>query len=88
MWILKNSQSLLDSIKLNYIDSYDSITTWDFSTLYTTIPHSDLICRIKKLIKLTFNKNNNAYFLINERHAYFSEESKDKYWSFNSSEFC
>ena len=42
MWILKNSLSLLQSIKDNHVDQYDSISTWDFSTLYTTIPHSDL----------------------------------------------
>ena len=88
MWILKNSQSLLDSIKTSHIDEYKSITTWDFSTLYTTIPHSDLICRLKKLIKLTFSKNNDTNLLINCRNAYFSDGVKDGYLSFSCKQFC
>ena len=72
MWILKNSQCLLQSFKDNHIDQYGSISTWDFSTLYTTIPHSDLLNRLKKLIKLTFEKNDGHLMLVHERNAYFA----------------
>ncbi len=88
MWILKNSQSLLQSISSSHIDKYDSITTWDFSTLYTTIPHSDLIKRISGLINLTFDKNDGKKLLINERNAYFSDEDRTNYSSFSKKEFC
>ena len=88
MWILKNSQSLLHSMKDNHIDRYESISTWDFSTLYTTIPHSDLLKRLNKLIKLAFDKNGDASLLVNERNSYFSSENNDKYLSFSCAEFC
>ena len=88
MWILKNSQSLLHSIKDNHTDRYESISTWDFSTLYTTIPHSDLLKRLNKLIKLAFDKNGDASLLVNERNSYFSSENNDKYLSFSCAEFC
>jgi hypothetical protein len=88
MWILKNSQSLLDSISASHIDFYDSITTWDFSTLYTTIPHSDLITRINSLIKKTFEKNDNRNLLINERTAFFSDDDdKNGYVKFSCKQF-
>ena len=89
MWILKNSQSLLQSLKDNHIDQYGSISTWDFSTLYTTIPHSDLLIRIKNLIKQTFSKNDDQFLLVNERRAFFSlDKDKDNYLSFCCKEFC
>ena len=88
MWILRNSQSLTQSIKSSSIDTYDSITTWDFSTLYTTIPHSDLVTRISNLIKLTFKKNDNQSLLVNERNAYFSDDEKDGYLSFTCKQYC
>ena len=88
MWILKNSQSLLQSLKSNHINIYKNISTWDFSTLYTTIPHSDLLDRIKKLIRLLFHKNDNQNLLVNERNAFFSPNDKDNYLSFSCQKFC
>ena len=40
MWILKNSKDLLEYIQYWSLSSCNSINTFDFSTLYTTIPHS------------------------------------------------
>ena len=42
MWILKNSKELLENLNSNSLASVHSIKTYDFSTLYTTIPHSKL----------------------------------------------
>ena len=70
------------------VDQYDSISTWDFSTLYTTIPHSDLLVRVKKLIKLTFDKNEDCHLLVNGRQAYFSQSTRDGYLPFSCSGFC
>ncbi len=39
MWILKTSPTLLSTIKSNNLKKVDCIRTWDFSTLYTTIPY-------------------------------------------------
>ena len=40
MWILKNSKELLDNFNSNSLSSIHSIKTYDFSTLYTNIPHT------------------------------------------------
>jgi hypothetical protein len=42
MWILKNSKDLLGYIQSRFLSSCNSIKTFDFSTLYTTIPHSKM----------------------------------------------
>jgi hypothetical protein len=58
MWILKNSKDLLEYIQSRSISSYNSINTFDFSTLYTTIPHSKLKDRLRELVQLCFIKQN------------------------------
>ena len=40
MWIQKNSKDLSEYIQSRSLSSCNSINTFDFSTLYTTIPHS------------------------------------------------
>ena len=42
MWILKNSKGLLEYIQSRSLSSCNSIKTFDFSTIYTTIPNSNI----------------------------------------------
>ena len=58
MWILKNSKDLLEYIQSRSLSSCNSIKTFDFSTIYTTIPHSKLKDRLRELIQLCFILNN------------------------------
>ena len=44
MWILKNSTNLLSSLSHLGVHRATSIQTFDFSTLYTSIPHDLLKC--------------------------------------------
>ena len=48
MWILKNSTSLLSSLDQLDVRTAKSVQTFDFSTLYTSIPH-DLLKSIREL---------------------------------------
>jgi hypothetical protein len=54
MWILKNSKDLLEYIQSRSLSSCNSIKTFDFSTLYTTIPHSKLKDKLRELVQLCF----------------------------------
>ena len=49
MWILKNSKDLLYNINSGSFSKISSIETFDFSTLYTTIPHK----KLKEIINIT-----------------------------------
>ena len=84
MWILKNSKELL----LNFKDrknKYRSIRTFDFSTLYTTIPHDKLKTRLSSLVKQAFLYKNGSrryqYITIKHTAGYFSNnmDAKHKY---------
>ena len=69
MWILKNSKQLLDNLQTNYITSINNIKTFDFSTLYTTIPHDKLESRLTASVHQAFcfknGKKRYEYFVVN-----------------------
>ena len=58
MWILKNSKDLLDNLKSRSSSQVSSIKTFDFSTLYTTLPHDKLKTRLKETIHKAFSYRN------------------------------
>ena len=58
MWILKNSKELLDNLQSQSLNSIHSIKTYDFSSLYTTIPHTKLKAKSSELIKNAFRCKN------------------------------
>ena len=64
MWILKNSKELLENLKYPIFSQIYSIKTYDFTTLYTTIPHDKLKTRLFNLIdSCFFNKNDKRKYL-------------------------
>ena len=56
MWILKNSTSFLSSLDQLDVRTATSVQTFDFSTLYTSIPHHLLKSRISNLVQKCFQK--------------------------------
>ncbi len=65
MWILDNSLQLKSKIdECNNNMTAHNIRTWDFSTLYTTIPY--------QLIDFSFKKNNKNYIAFNSFRAFQS----------------
>ena len=86
MWILKNSKELLDHLKSPNFNLVTNIKSFDFSTLYTTIPHQKLKSRLATIIRNSFlHKNGNRrykYFVLGREGPYFVKEhsdSKNKY---------
>ena len=86
MWILKNSKDLVEQLGSQYISGVSSIRTYDFSTLYTTIPHSLLKSRLAILIKNAFLHKNGSrrykYIVVNYNTSYFVKiytEARQKY---------
>ena len=58
IWIMKNSKDLLEYIQSRSLSSCNSIKTFDFSTLYTTIRHSKLKDRVREFVRLCFITKN------------------------------
>ena len=78
MWILKNSTSLLSSLDQLDVLTAMSVQTFDFSTLYTSIPHDLLKSRISNLVHNAFRKKDRSVRYTNikvkKAHGYFNHD--------------
>ena len=76
MWILKNSTSLLSSLDVR---TATSVQTFDFLTLYTSIPHSLLKSRISNLVHNAFRKKDGSvrytHIIVRRTKGYFIHDT-------------
>ena len=78
MWILKNSTNLLSSLGHLGVHRATSIQTFDFSTLYTSIPHDLLKSRMNNIINNAFEHKNGAirytHIKVGRNKSYFTSD--------------
>ena len=55
-----------------------SLPTYDFSTLYTTLPHNLIKEKLIDLIERTFQREGSTYLASNDINAFFTFEKKLK----------
>ena len=83
-WSIKISGEILNKLNSKGFLS-SSLSTYDFSTLYTTLPHNLIKEKLTKLIEQTFNREGSLYLAYNEKNVLFyrtSEQPKrNKLWS-------
>ena len=71
-WVLQNSDPVISSIKrINRKKGAKSIATYDFSTLYTKLPHDKLVKELLKLIDFCFDGGNKSSLksIVGEEHS-------------------
>ena len=87
MWILKNSKELLEHLKSSNFNLITSIKSFDFSTLFTTIPHRKLKSRLANIIwTLSVTKNWNPrykFLVLGGEGPYFVREHSDSKSKYN-----
>ena len=81
-WSIKNSGEVLNKLKSRGFRA-TSLSTYDFSTLYTTLPHNLIKEKLINLIDWTFKREGSPYITCNERQAFFTSEDTKGYklWS-------
>ena len=74
-WVLKDVSPITDIIKkVNSRNNAKSISTFDFSTLYTKLPHRDLIDKLSEVIDLVFEGGKNNCIRISKNgRAYWGK---------------
>ena len=81
MWFLRNSKELLEHLQSPNFNHITSIKSFDFSTLYTTIPHPKLKSRLAAIIRNSFiHKNGNRrykFLVLGREGPYFVKEHSD-----------
>ena len=69
-WSIKNSGEILNKLKSRgFLAS--GLSTYDFSTLYTTLPHNLIKEKLTELIEQTFNREGSLYLACNDKNAFF-----------------
>ena len=58
-WVIENSAPVIEKLsKINSKKNAKDISTYDFSTLYTKLPHDDLINNLNKVVDFAFQGGN------------------------------
>ena len=72
-WSIKNSGEILDKLKARDFNA-TSLSTYDFSTIYTTLSHNLIKDKLIDLIERFFQREGSPYLARNERNACFTSE--------------
>ena len=73
-WSIKNSCKILNKLKSRGFRA-SSLSTYDFSTLYTTLPHNLIKDKLVDLIERTFQREGSLYIACNDRNAFFTSDA-------------
>ena len=69
---LTSDSVMVSTLRLKARDfNVTSLSIYDFSTLYTTLPHSLIKDKLIDLIERTFQREGSPYLVCNDRNAFF-----------------
>ena len=69
-WSIKKSGEILNKLQSRgFLAS--GLSTYNFSTLYTTLPHNLIKEKLTELIEQTFNREGSHYLACNEKNCLF-----------------
>ena len=86
-WSIKNSGEIL--VKLEARDfNATRLSTYDFSTLYTSLPHNLIKDKLIDLIKRTFQREDPPYLACNDRNAFLTSEKPKRYHAWSCQNVC
>ena len=86
-WSIKNSGEILNKLKSRgFLAS--GLSTYDFSTFYTTLPHNLMKEKLTELIEQTFNREGSLYLACNDKNAFFTSEQHKRYKLWSCQKMC
>ena len=82
IWSIKNSGEVINKLMSSGFHA-TSLTIYDFSTLYTTLPHILIKEKLINLIERNFKREGSPYLACNKRQAFFTFGGTKRYnfWS-------
>ena len=78
VWSIKNYIIILNKIKTKGFQA-STISKYDFSTLYTTLPHNWIRNQLVDLIENTFRREEVLNLICNEERAFLASEEHKTY---------
>ena len=86
-WSIKNSGDVIDKLKSRNFQA-NAICSYDFSNMYTTLPHDKINDRLSKLIKWCFDREGKTYICTSENKGFFSAAEYKSYKSWTCVDLC
>ena len=77
-WSIKNSCEVLNKLKSRGFRA-SSLSTIDFSKLYTTLPHNLIKDKLMGLIERTFQREGSLYIACNDKNAFCTSDAVRNY---------
>ena len=90
VFVNKNSGEVLSKLKCRAFRA-TSLSTYDFSTLYTTLPHNLIKEKLIDLIEWTFKRALNygsLYLACNYQKAFFTSSDQNRYTLWSCQNVC
>ena len=78
-WILDNSLEFLESLREKRVDHME---TYDFSTLYTALPHGEIKKKFSRLFQKVYDREAKMFINISYKKTYFSNTKNKNGCSF------
>ena len=86
-WSIKDSGEILNKLKSRgFLAS--GLSTYDFSTLYTTLPYNLIKEKLTEWIEQTFNREGSLYLACNDKNAFFTSEQPKRYKLWSCQKMC
>ena len=86
-WSIIDSGEILNKLKSRgFLAS--GLSTYDFSSLYTTLPHSLIKDKLTELIEQTFNREGSLYLACYDKNAFFTSEQPKRYKLWSCQKMC
>ena len=86
-WSIKNSCEVLNKLKSRGFRA-SSLSTYDFSTLYTILPHNLIKDKLVDLIERTFRREGSLYIACNDRNAFLTFDAVRNYSLWSCQKVC
>ena len=77
-WSIKNSSEVIEKLRLLYFQD-SQVSSFDFPTLYTSLPHDLIKAKVLSLANWCFNRESKTYLCTSDKGGLFSNKKYDSY---------
>ena len=86
-WSIKNSREVLNKLKCKDYQ-VSTVSSFDFSTLYTSLPHNLIKEKLVRLIEDIFGREQKTFLACNTEKAFFTDDTYNNYTMWTCSKLC
>ena len=84
---IKDSSGVIKNLRLRNFQG-SQVSSFNFSTLYTSLPHEHIKAKLLSLVKCCFNRESKTYLCTSDKAGVFSNKKYDTYTCWTCPELC